>query len=72
MCKEIYSLKVFTFRSVFVMTEEPSGICAVCEVVVSVYVKVWFCFPLAAEAPNHDLKLLQDLVVYKQKDSAIY
>lgn len=72
MAKAIYCLKIYMFRDKFHLTaREINGIRDICQFVVRLYVNVWFLAPVAAAAPNLDLKFLLDLHSYSRIDKDI-
>ena len=65
MSKVIYSLKVWIFRSQFVLTpREEKGLHEVCVFAVRLYLKAWMTAPCASNAPYSDIQLLQSLINY--------
>lgn len=72
MAKAIYCLKIYLFREQFhLTTREMNGIRDICQFVVRLYVRIWFCAPLPVSAPNLDFKLLLDLLSYSRIDKDI-
>lgn len=55
MAKAIYSLKIFLFRNEFKLTlKENNAFRDLCIFIVRLYIKQWFCAPVASRAPNLD------------------
>ncbi|KYN07150.1 hypothetical protein ALC62_01887 [Cyphomyrmex costatus] len=72
MAKALYSLKIYMFKSQFRLTaEEKKGLCDICLFIVKIYVKAWFCAPIAVLAPNHDLRFLQALSRYQEVNETV-
>lgn len=72
MAKAIYSLKIFMFRDEFHLTaSEKKSLTEICLFIVKIYVKAWFMSPLAAAAPEHDLKFLKSLHDYREINSTV-
>lgn len=70
--KTIYNLKIFLFCDEFKLTmKERNAFSDICLFIVSIYIQVWFCVPLAVEAPNHDLQFLKKLIHYQTVDSVV-
>jgi len=69
MAKAIYSIKVWLFRSQFKLTaRESRGLLRLNIFLAKVYIKFWFQAPVASTAPRNDLKLLQLLHSYPDRD----
>lgn len=72
MAKAIYCLKIYLFRQQFHLTaRELNAIRDICQFVVRLYVKIWFCAPLPVSAANLDFKFLLDLLSYSRIDKDI-
>ena len=72
MSKVLYSLKVWMFRSQFdLRPKELKGLQDVCIFAVRIYLKMWMTAPLAAAAPQNDIKFLQTLLEYDAIHPAI-
>ena len=69
MSKAIYSIKVWLFRPQFKLTaRESNGLLRLNIFVVRIYIKFWYQAPMASTAPRNDLKLLQLLHSYPDRD----
>src|SRR5678816_1566154 len=64
MSKVLYSLKIWMFRSQFHRPKEAKGLRDICIFAVRLYLKIWITAPLAAAAPQNDLRFLQALLDY--------
>jgi hypothetical protein len=65
MSKVLYSLKIWMFRSQFhLRPKEAKGLRDICIFAVRLYLKIWITAPLAAAAPQNDLRFLQALLDY--------
>jgi len=72
MSKAIYSLKICLFSEQFKLnSKEKNIIYDICIFIVRIYVKYWFLSPVAAFAPNLDLELFKNLILYKKIDPDI-
>ncbi|KYM96042.1 hypothetical protein ALC62_13306, partial [Cyphomyrmex costatus] len=70
--KALYCLKMYIFRRQFALkVREARGLHDICTFIVTIYVNAWFSAPLAVRAPNHDLKLLQSLIAYRNTNADI-
>lgn len=68
MSKAIYSLKMFLFRSQCgLSSKEIVDLRDICLFIVSVYVKPWCAAAIPQMAPSLDLKMLKNILVYKDK-----
>lgn len=66
MSKVIYSLKIWLFKSQFDLSQKyVNGLRNICVFAIRLYVRAWTNAPLAAAAPQNDLRLLQALVQYE-------
>jgi len=64
--KAIYSLKIFIFRKQFKLKKnEEDSIRSICIFLIRLYIKAWFCAPIASLAPFQDLQFLKSLVDYE-------
>lgn len=70
MSKAIYCLKIFIFREQFKLSaRELNGLRQICIFIVSIYIKAWFTSP--SSAPNNDLNLMQQLILYRKINSSV-
>nr|CCQ71357.1 hypothetical protein CcPL6.029 [Cotesia congregata] len=66
MSKAIYSLKIYIFRDILDIDDETKkNLLDICLFIVFIYVPFWFEAPLAALAPNQDLRFLKAVYQYK-------
>ncbi|XP_044596983.1 uncharacterized protein LOC123273609 isoform X2 [Cotesia glomerata] len=69
MAKAIYSLKIFMFRNQFNLNfKEITGIRQICIFVLRFYIPTWFQASSGILAPNNDLTLMKDLLLYSQNN----
>lgn len=72
MARLIYSLKIYLYRSQFVLTDkELSGLQYFIVFVLTVYIKHWYQAPCSLTAAKNDLQLLKDIAEFKAIDSNI-
>ena len=72
MAKAIYSLKIYLFRDIFLLSEEDlDGLRDVTIFLVRVYVHNWFQASQPCKAPQLDLNLLKDLHFYSELDKEV-
>lgn len=71
MDKAIYSFKMYLFRKQKKLPYKDSSFLSICQFIVFVYINAWISSPLAAEAPNNDLRLIKILDHYKAVDRKI-
>nr|CAR82250.1 hypothetical protein [Cotesia congregata] len=72
MSKAIYSLKICIFRDILDIDDETKkNLLDICLFIVFIYVPFWFEAPLAALAPNQDLRFLKAVYQYKTIDKQI-
>lgn len=72
MAKAIYCLKIYLFREQFHLTaHEINGLRDICQFIVRLYVRIWFCAPLPVAAPKLDFNFLLDLFSYSRIDKDI-
>ena len=72
MAKLIYNLKIFLFRSQFRLTSrEMSSLGHFNTFILKVYLNSWFTAPCATSAPLNDLKLLNQLEIYKETHEVV-
>ena len=72
MGKLIYCIKIFLFRSTFLLTaHELSGLREFNVFVVQLYLKAWFTAQNATLAPHNDLQFLKELVAYKNSNEIV-
>lgn len=72
MAKIIYCLKMYIFRDQFSMSRDELGALRKFNTfVVKIYLKYWFTCELPTFAPENDLRLLKDLITYRNIDPII-
>ncbi|XP_044597459.1 uncharacterized protein LOC123274025 [Cotesia glomerata] len=72
MSKAIYCLKIFIFRTEFKITpKELNNLRHICIFIVTTYIKAWFTSSSAILAPNNDLTLMQQLILYNKINSTV-
>lgn len=72
MSKAIYCLEIFIFREEFKVTaRELNNFRHIFIFIVTTYVKAWFTSLSAILAPNNDLTLMQQLILYKKINSSV-
>ncbi|CAD6231335.1 GSCOCG00012218001-RA-CDS [Cotesia congregata] len=72
MSKAIYCLKIFIFRTEFKITaKELNNLRQICIFIVTTYIKAWFTSSSAILAPNNDLTLMQQLILYTKINSTV-
>ena len=72
MAKAIYSLKVWMFRSQFILTKtEEVGVQNICLFVVKLYLKFWFQAASAVSAPRNDLLFLTEIDKYAEENKDV-
>ena len=72
MCKIIYSLKIYLFRSQFnLIVSELKGLRIINNFIVELYLKNWYTAPSSVTATRNDLKLLKDLKAYAHKNQSL-
>ena len=69
MCKIIYIFKLFLFRDqLILLNDERDNLLRFTVFILKNYLKMWYVSPVAASAPNNDLKFLKQLNEYKSTD----
>lgn len=72
MAKLIYSLKIYLYRSQFVLSaSELGGLKRFILFVLTIYLKNWYEAPCAMKAAQNDLKLIRDISRFKSVDESI-
>ena len=72
MAKLIYCLKIYLFRSQFILTgRELSGLMEFNIFVIQIYLKAWYTCQSPALAPRKDLQLLKQLWSYKTTNESV-